>query len=121
MSGAVKKLASAEGLAPQDGDTLRVLKEKHPSAQENFSLPDSPDGSVVPAVALEDVRKGILSFHAGASVGPNGIRSGHLRSLVAHVSAEAGSRLLSALTKLVNVKLRGEVPQFAVSLLYGTN
>ena len=53
VSGAVRKLASAEGLAPQDGDTLiyTALKEKHPSAPENFSLPDPPDGSVVPAVA----------------------------------------------------------------------
>ena len=32
MSGAVRELTSAEGLAPQDGDTLRALKEKHPSA-----------------------------------------------------------------------------------------
>ena len=29
MSGAVRELTSAEGLAPQDGDTLRALKEKH--------------------------------------------------------------------------------------------
>ena len=35
VSGAVRELASAEGLAPQDGDTLRALKEKHPSAPEN--------------------------------------------------------------------------------------
>ena len=41
--------------------------------------------------------------------------------LEAHGSAEAGSRLLSALTDLVNVMLRGEVPQFAVPVLYGAN
>ena len=35
---------------------------------------------------------------------------GNLRSLVAHGSAEAGS-LSSTLTDLVNVMLRGEVPQ----------
>ena len=65
VSGAVRELASADGLAPQDGDTLRALKEKHPSAPENLSLPDPPDGFVVPAVASEeDVRKGILSFPA---------------------------------------------------------
>ena len=34
---------------------------------------------------------------------------------------EAGSRLLSTLTDLVNVMLRGEVPQFAVPILYGVN
>ena len=107
VSGAVTELASAEGLAPQDGDTLRALKEKHPSTPENLSLPDPPDGSVVPAVALEeDVQKGILSFHVGSSGRPDGLRPGHLRSFVAHGSVEAGSRLLSALTDLVNVMLR---------------
>ena len=122
MSGAVRELASAEGLAPQDRDTLRALKEKHPSAPENLSLPDKPDGSVVPAVATEeDVRKAIMSFRAGASGGPDGLRPGHLRSLVAHGSGEAGSRLLSTLTDLVNVMVRGEVPQFAVPVLYGVN
>ena len=90
-------MASAEGLAPQDGDTLRALKEKHASAPEKLSLPGPPDGPVVPAAASEeDVRKGILSFHAVASGGPDGLCPGHLRSLVAHGSAEAGSRLLSA-------------------------
>ena len=40
-----------------------------------------------------------------------------------HGSAEAGSRLLSTLTDLVNVMLRGEVPlpQFAVPVLYRAN
>ena len=87
---------------------IRYL-QKHPSAPENLSLPDPPDGFVVPAVASE-MGKGILSFHAGTSGGPDGLRLGHLRSLVAHGSAEAGSRLLSALTDLVNVMLRDEVP-----------
>ena len=119
---AVWELASAESLAPRDGNTLRALKEEHSSAPENLSLPDPPDGSVVPAVALEeDIRKGILSLHAGASRGPDGLRPGHIRSLVAHGSEEAGSRLVSALTDLVNVMLRGEIPLFAVPILYGAN
>ena len=46
---------------------------------------------------------------------------GHLSWLVAHGSAEAGSRLLSALTELVNVMLRGEVPQFVVPVLCGVS
>ena len=49
-SGAVRELASVEGLAPQDGDTLRALKQKHTSSPENLSLSDPPDGYVVPAV-----------------------------------------------------------------------
>ena len=122
VRGKVRGLASAKGLAPQDGDTLRALKEKHSSAPENLSLPDPPDGSVVPAVATEeDLRKAIMSFRAGASGGPDCLRLGHLRSLEAHGSAEAGSRLLSALTDLVNVMLRAEVPHFAVPVFYGAN
>ena len=62
-----------------------------------------------------------MYFHAGGSGGPDGLRLGHLRSLVARGSAEAGSRLLSVLTDLVNVMLRREVPQFAVPILYGAN
>ena len=62
-----------------------------------------------------------MSFHAGASGGPEGLRPGRLRSLVASGSAEAGSRLLSALIDLVNVMLKGEVPQFAVTIFYGAN
>ena len=58
-------------------------------------------------------------FRAGASCGPDGLRPDHVRSLVAHGSAEAGSHLL--LTHLMNVMLRGEVPQFAVPILYGAN
>ena len=98
------------------------MKEQHASAPENLSLPDPPDGSVVPVVATEeDVRKAIMYFRAGASDGPDGPYPGHRRSLVAHGSAAAGSRLLSALTDLVNVMLRGEVPQFAVPILYGAD
>ena len=59
-----------------------------------------------------------MSFHAVTSGGPDGLRPGHLRLLVDHGSAEAGSRLLSALTNLVNALLRGEVPQFAIPMLF---
>ena len=101
----------------------RALKENNPSAPENLSFPDPPDGSVVPVVDTEEVRKGIMTFQAGASGGPDGLRPFHLRSLVAHGSAEAGSRLLSALTDLVNVMMmpRGDVPQFSAPMLYGAN
>ena len=58
MSGAVRELALAEGLAPQDGDTLSTLKEKHLLAPKNLRLPDPPDGSVVPAVCHGRCSKG---------------------------------------------------------------
>ena len=67
--------------------TLRALKEKHPSASENHSLPNPLDMSVVLVVATEeDAQMGIFSFHAGASGGPDRLYPAHLRSLEAHGS-----------------------------------
>ena len=61
------------------------LEGKAPYAPENLSFHDPPDGSVVPAVATEEViRKEIISSHSGASGGPEDLRTGDLRSLVAH-------------------------------------
>ena len=122
VRGAVRELSSADGIAPQGAETLEALKEKHPPAPENLSLPGPPDGSFVPVIATEDdVRKAILSFRAGSSGGPDGIRPGHLRTLIGHGAAEAGSRLLSTLTDFVNMLLRGEVPNFAAPVLFGAN
>lgn len=120
VSGAVRELASDGGLAPYNDRTLEALRGKHPSAPEDLSLPEPPDDAVDPVVASEDdVRKAILSFRAGSSGGPDGLRPGHLRSLIGHGAAEAGSRLLTALTDLVNIILRGGVPNFAVPILFG--
>ena len=70
------------------------MKEKHPSPPENLNLPNLSNGSIVPAVAKEEeVRKGIMFFHVGASGGPQGLSPGHFRSLVARGSAETGSHL----------------------------
>ena len=102
VSGAVSELASADDLSPQDEDTPMALIEKHPSDPEGISLPNSPDGSVVPAVAtVEKDRKGIMCFHDVASCGPDGLRPGHNQSLTTHSSAKAKSSLLSALTDLI--------------------
>ena len=95
------------------------MKKNYFSVPENLSLPNQPDGSVFPAATEEeDVRKGIMSFYAWASAGPDHL---HFRSLMAHGLDEAGSHLLSALTDLVNVMLRREVKEFSVPILYGEN
>ena len=42
-------------------------------------------------------------------------------TLTGRASVEAGTRLLTALTDLINVALKGEVPEFATSTFYGAN
>lgn len=122
VSGAVREMASAEGLAPLNEDTVEALRAKHPPASGDLNLPDPPDESIVPVVATEgNIRKAICSFRAWSSGGPDGLRPGHLRSLIGFSSAETGARLLTALIEFVNVMLRGEIPEFAIPALFGTN
>ena len=121
VSGAVRELSGSDGLAPRNEATLRVLQSKHPRGQEVCgSL--APGDSVESHVASEcEVRKAIDSFRPGSAGGPDGLRPGHLRVLLGRASAEAGTRLLTALTSLVNVILKGEVPNFAVPIFYGAS
>ena len=120
VSGAVRELSSSDGLAMQSEDTVRALRDKHPPAPRDLMMPEPPDNSfIVPVVSEEDVRKAVNSFRPGSAGGPDGLRPGHLKTLLSHSSAEAGVRLLTTLTDFVNAILKGEVPDFAVSTFYG--
>ena len=123
LKGAVRLLASSEGVAPRDDNTLRLLKLKHPPSPADLALPDPPgEDEALPAVAGEgDIRNALSSFRPGSAGGPDGLRPGHLLALVSRKAAEAGVRLMSSLTEFVNLLLRGEVPEFAKSIIYGAN
>ena len=120
VSGAVRELSSSDGLAKQSGETIRALKDKHPPAPRDLMMPEPPDDSlVVPVFSAEEIRKAVNSFRPGSAGGPDGLKPGHLKTLLSHSSAEAGESLLITLTDFVNAILRGEVPDFAVSTFYG--
>ena len=120
VGGAVRELASSDGLAPLSPATEADLRAKHPPAPQDLAFPDPPCNSLPVAIATtDDVLKAITSFRPGSAGGPDGLRPGHLKSLVGHAAAEAGSRLLTALTDFVNFVLWGKVPGFALSTFYG--
>ena len=121
IRGAVRLLASDDDIAPRDDITLAALREKHPSAPDDLSLP-APPGDDYPAPALasaEDVRKALSSFRPGSAGGPDGLRPSHLLALISRKTSEAGVRLLASLTEFVNLLLRGDVPDAARSIFYG--
>lgn len=121
IKGAVRLLASSEDIAPQDDNTFAALQQKHPPVPVDLSLPASPDGDYpTPTMAsAEDIRRALASFRPGSAGGPDGLRPSHLSALISRKSAEAGARLLTSLTELVNLVLRGEVPEFARNVFYG--
>ena len=123
IRGAVREMASTDGLAPHNSETVRALKAKHPPTPDNLSLPAPPSGDLVaaPVITENEVRKAIESFRPGSAGGPDGLRPGHLRTLIGLAAAEAGVRLLSTLTKFVNMVLEGGVPEFARSVFYGAS
>ena len=122
IKGAVRLLASSEGHAPKNEETLRLLQQKHPPAPGDLSLPDPPgDEYPTNTVSGEDIRKALASFRPGSAGGPDGLRPGHLRALVSRKAAEAGVRLLNSLTEFSNLVLGGGVPDFAVGAFYGAS
>ncbi|KAF0294133.1 hypothetical protein FJT64_008171 [Amphibalanus amphitrite] len=75
-----------------------------------------------PLVASEaDVMKAINSFPPSSSAGLDGIRPAHLRSLLTKHTAEAGARLLTALTALTNLALSGRLPECVVPAFFGAS
>ena len=123
IRGAVRLLSSAEAQAPEDENTYALLKGKHPPSPSDLSMPAPPeDGLHTPAVCgEEDVRRALASFRPGSAGGPDGIRPGHLQTLTSPKAAEAGSRLLTSLTRLINLVLEGSVPEFVRAIFYGAH
>jgi len=74
-------------------------------------LSDLPRPNVQQSVLVDEatIRQMVLSFPAGSSGGPDGLRSQHIRDLI--MCREAGADLLGALTAFVNLVLSGRCPE----------
>ena len=101
LRGAIRELSSDDALAPDNSETVDKLKERHPAAPAEITLPPAPenDDAHIP-VSVESVKTAILSFPAGSAGGPDGLKPGHLKNMIG--AAEAGNRLLESITKLDN-------------------
>ena len=61
IKGAVRLLASSEGVAPQNDATLEALRQKHPPSPDDLDLP-APPNDEYPShtiASVEDVKKAI--------------------------------------------------------------
>jgi len=93
------------------------VQDKHPAASgDTGALPASERDSAL-SVSESDVRQAVLSFLAGSSGGPDGLRPQHLKNLVLY--RESGSDFLAALTLFVNSVLAGSCPQNIAPYFFG--
>ena len=122
VRGAIRLLASSDVIAQQSEEVVECLKRKHPSSPADLTLPPSPDETTQPNLVTEaDVTAAIASFDTGSSAGLDGLRPAHLKDLTARSAGEAGVRLISALTGLVNTALSGDIPPAARDAFYGAS
>ena len=114
VKGAIRLLSSADSVAQDSVKTIEALRAKHPPAPEDTCLPPGPDDATQSLlVSCADVEAAVKSFSSGSSAGLDGLRPSHLKDLTGYTCGEAGRRLATALTSLVNLALRGEIPSAA--------
>ena len=122
VRGALRILTSDDSFASPTSDVVELIREKHPAPPSDLRDLQPPAEDSVSLIATQaDVLRAINSFPPSSSAGLDGIRPAHLRSLVARTVAEAGARLLTALTALTNLAISGKIPDFAVQAFYGAS
>ena len=117
LKAAIRLLISDDAPAVPSKEGLAKLQQKHlPATLDASTLPAPPTNSNL-FVAESDVKKALLSFPAGFSGGPDGLRPQHAKDMIN--CREAGAELLSALTAFVNVLLAGRCPKQIAPIFFG--
>ena len=108
-------------LAPFSNETFAVLTEKHPqSPSDRRVFPTTGRRDDLKASQWE-VLTSVRSFPCGSAGGISMWRPQHLKDCLEAVSGDRGSPFLSALTKITNIILSGEVPRPLRPVMYGAN
>ena len=111
---ALRLLTSPDSISHPSEETSAALRAKHPSAAPDEALPEPPEpGEHRLHVEEADVLHALKDTASGAAAGLDGLRPMHLVKLVAKDTAEAGRRLTSALTALINAAIAGDIPEHA--------
>ena len=107
VKGAIRLLSSSNEIARDSPEVTTKLKAKHPAPPANLQMPPSPDGSERWKATDSDVLAAIASFNTGSAGGLDGLRPAHIKDLISRSSGEAGIRLITELTRLVNLAIQG--------------
>ena len=114
---AVRLLNSDDTPALPSPENWARLQEKHPPASPTDKPFADPHQFTPLAVDEAAVRKAAMSFPAGSSGGPDGLRPQHLKELIQ--CRESGPDFLTALTGFVNLVLSGHCPADVAPIFFG--
>ena len=113
----LQSLTSA-GMAQHTKETLKVMRDKHPSAQPTpIFQPESNTPQMVFSQA--QVFKGIKSFRRGSAPGPSGLRAEHLKVATKCAPPNRTDKATAAITKVVNAMAGGSLPDQAAPYMCG--
>ena len=120
---ALRLLTSDDAFCQPSAELVSALQDKHPPAPPNTVMPAASlvDAGMCLQVEEADVLQAIQSMPSGSSGGLDGVRPIHLQQLVGRHTAQSGCRLLTSLTKLSNLLLRGNIPIFARDAMFGAS
>ena len=113
---ACQALTSA-GMAEHNRQTVKVMREKHPAAQQPIG--DLPTTDHAPlSFTSTQVVKAALKFRKGSAGGPSGLRPEHLRVVLQSTNTRRDSAAV-ALTRFLNQMMAGKVPAIVAPYLCG--
>ena len=80
----MRVVSSNERFAPNNVNTIELLKQKHPPPHPLSFIPTTPvpDSCSSANLTSDDIIKSIMSFPAGSAGSPDGLRPQHLKDLI---------------------------------------
>lgn len=122
LKGAARILFCSDTLSPDTPDTLSALRSKHPPAPSIPFFLDPPT-STQDCLHIENkhITDAIASFKTGSAAGLDGISPQHLKDLTARGVGDAGIKLVTSLSNMINLMLSGRINPDIVPILYGAN
>ena len=121
--GGTRLLTSDDTVAPHNDATLSALRAKHPPAPHDVELPNpAPNMDLQNLnVDTDTVLSAVTSMQSSSGAGLDGMRPLYLQQILGADTADRGRRLLFALTSLVNIAMRGAIPEVARDCFFGAS
>ena len=121
VKAALRILTSSEEFIQPSTEVRDALLQKHPPPPADEAFPPAPNVSDTPALTVteEQVQSAIKTMPPGSAAGLDGMRPMHLKQLISVEATEPGRRLLRSITNLVNLTLRGSVPEYVRDSFFG--